>query len=77
MHIPINSCTISAQEKFPQKENFVKCDWPTQMGTMMFSENFLSVQNFLEWKCSFIVQMQLAIPKLMRGLGTRVKKCPN
>ena len=51
---------ISTQENFPQKENFVKCDWPTQIFrrkkilklknfrllTMIFSENFLSVENF-------------------------------
>jgi hypothetical protein len=47
--------------KIPQKENFVKCDWPTQIFrrfevenfqllTMIFLENFLSVEIFLEWK---------------------------
>jgi hypothetical protein len=58
---------ISNQENFPQQENFVKCDWPTQIFrrkkilklkifscqnfqllTMIFSENFLSVEIFLE-----------------------------
>jgi hypothetical protein len=49
----------------PQKEKFVKSDWPTctnfaseknfevenfQLLTMIFSENFLSAENFLEWK---------------------------
>ena len=53
-------------ENFPQKENFVKCDWPTQIFrwknfevenfqllTMIFSGNFLSVEIFLEWKWAF------------------------
>jgi hypothetical protein len=49
---------------FPQKENFVKCDWPdtnflseknfevenVQLLTMIFSGNFLSMEIFLEWK---------------------------
>jgi hypothetical protein len=52
------------QENFPQKEHFVKCDWPTQIFrrkknfevenfqllTMISLENFLSVEIFLEWK---------------------------
>jgi hypothetical protein len=48
---------ISTQENFPRKENFVKCDWPTQifrnfevenfqLSTMIFLENFLSVEFF-------------------------------
>ena len=53
---------ISTQENFPRKEKFVKCDWPTQIFrrkkilklfqllTMIFSENFLSVEIFLQWK---------------------------
>jgi hypothetical protein len=43
---------ISTQENFPRKKKFVKCDWPTQIFqvenfqflTMIFSENFLSVE---------------------------------
>ena len=54
--------TISTQENFPQKENFVKRDFPSennyevenfQLLTVMFSENFLSVEIFLEWKWAF------------------------
>jgi hypothetical protein len=55
---------ISTQENLPQKENFVQFDWLTQIFrrkkkfevenfpllTMIFSENFLSMENFLEWK---------------------------
>ena len=51
-------------ENFLQKENFVKCDWPAQIFLsekkcwswkfstlwMIFFENFLSVEIFLEWK---------------------------
>ena len=51
------------QEDSPQKENFVKCDWSTQilrrkkiievenfqLLTMIFSKNFLFVEIFLEW----------------------------
>ena len=51
-------------ENFPQKENFVQFDWLTQIFcrkkkfevenfpllTMIFSENFHSMENFLEWK---------------------------
>jgi hypothetical protein len=57
---------ISTQENFPRKEIFVKNDWPTQIFrqkkilklnfqllTMIFSENFLSVEIFLEWKWAF------------------------
>jgi hypothetical protein len=58
---------ISTQENFSQKENFVKCDlvdtnFPSeknfevenfQLLTMIFSENFLSVEIFLEWKWAF------------------------
>jgi hypothetical protein len=29
-YIAVNMA-ISVQENFPQKENFVKCDWPTQI----------------------------------------------
>ena len=43
-----------------QKENFVKCDWPTQIfrqkkctTMMIFSENFLSVEIFLGCKWAF------------------------
>jgi hypothetical protein len=46
---------IFSQEHFPQKENFVKCDWPTHIvrrkkisTSMLFSENFLSVEKVLE-----------------------------
>ena len=53
-----------SRKKFPRTEKFVKCDWPTQIFrrkkvfevenfqllTMIFSENFLSVENFLDWK---------------------------
>jgi hypothetical protein len=49
-------------------ENFVKCDWPTQilrweknsevenfqLLTMIFSGNFLSVEIFLQWKFALI-----------------------
>jgi hypothetical protein len=28
---PILIISISTEENFPQKENFVKCDWPTQI----------------------------------------------
>ena len=45
---------VSTQENFPRKEKFVKCDWPEvvenfQLLTMIFSENFLSAEIFLEW----------------------------
>jgi hypothetical protein len=36
---------ISTQKYFPQKENFVKRDFP--------SENNYEVENFLEWKWAF------------------------
>jgi hypothetical protein len=59
---------ISTQENFPQKENFFKCDWPTQIFlwkkilkvenfqllTITFSENFVFVEIFLVWKWAFI-----------------------
>ena len=59
----VKAC-ISTQENFRQKENFVKCDWQRQIFrretnfevenfqllTMIFSESFLSVEIFLEWK---------------------------
>ena len=62
---------ISNQENFPQKENFVKFDWPTQIFrrkknfevenfqllTMIFSENFLSVEIFLEWKWAAFIRI--------------------
>ena len=58
---------------FPQKENFVKCDtadtnFPSeqilklkifQLLTMIFSENFLSVEIFLEWK--WAVRQQVVV----------------
>ena len=57
---------ISTQENFPQKENFVKRDLPTQLPseknfevknfqhlTMIFSENFQSLEIFLERKWAF------------------------
>ena len=56
---------ISTQVNLPQKENFVKCDWPTpifrknfevenyQLLTMIFLENFLSAEIYLEWKWAF------------------------
>jgi hypothetical protein len=54
---------ISTQENFPQKQNFVKCDWPTHFVGKKFLkknifENFLSVENFLEWKWAFMVEME-------------------
>ena len=46
---------IFSLERFPQKEIFVKCDWPTHTvrrkkisTSMLFSENFLSVEKVLE-----------------------------
>ena len=44
---------------------FIKCDWPTQIFrrkktlklkifNLTFSENFLFVENFFEWKCAFM-----------------------
>jgi hypothetical protein len=63
---------ISTQENIPQKEKFVKCDWPTQIFQhknfnfkkfqlltfhMIFSESFLSVKNFLEWKRAFTASL--------------------
>ena len=53
---------LEPMSNFAQKENFVKCDWPTQIFrrkkilkllTMIFSENFLSVEIFLWWEKAF------------------------
>ena len=56
---------------FPQKENSVRLDWPAQIFcqkkflkifqllTMIFSENFLSVEIFLEWK--WAVRQQVVV----------------
>ena len=53
--------TISTQENFPQKEKFVNCDWQRQIFcckklkifnyiiSIIFLENFLSMEIFLEW----------------------------
>jgi hypothetical protein len=54
---------FSLRKIFRRKKSFVKCDWPTQIFRreknfevenfqllMIFSENFLSVEIFLEWK---------------------------
>jgi hypothetical protein len=58
---------ISTRENFPQKENFVKCDWPAQMfrlkkmlklkifnffGKFSVRGNFSSVDMGLQRKCS-------------------------
>ena len=44
---------VSTQENFPQKENLVKYNWQEvenfQILTMIFSENFLSVEMFLNF----------------------------
>ena len=40
---------ISTKENFPQKENVENF----QLLTMIFSENFVSVEIFLEWKRTF------------------------
>ena len=64
---------ISTPENFPQKENFVKCDladtnFPSeenfevenfQLLTMIFSQNFLSVEIFLAWKWGLILNLTL------------------
>ena len=68
---------ISSQENFPQKENFAKYDWSTQVEnfqllTMIFSENFLSVEIFLEWKRAFTIAETISGHKVMITLQKQI-----
>ena len=37
---------ISTQRKFPHKENFVKCDWPTQLIQILRRKQNFEDENF-------------------------------